>query len=197
MSAKQRKRDAAGKVRALASEVGVEYNGRNPDMSISAFEELHLKVVGAASTPDQRERARAAKALFDGEEEEEEGTRRQVLPPSTALPSLPALVARSEENVADEGQEDDKHAFRLRSSACLFTWNNLAFARHAQEDLWQQFLMFLRALNFVFRWTATLEQSLKSLEQGRLHLHAFVEFEKAPDWTSLDVMKFMGGSPNA
>lgn len=36
------------------------------------------------------------------------------------------------------------------------------------------FLAWLRGLAFLFRWTATLERSLRSVDTDRLHLHAYV-----------------------
>ena len=63
-------------------------------------------------------------------------------------------------------------------------------------QLWLTFLVFLRGLSFVSRWTATLERSLKSEDSGRLHLHAFMEFHKAPDWETLDKVQFEGICPN-
>jgi len=59
------------------------------------------------------------------------------------------------------------------------------------------FLAFLRGLDCVIEWTATLERSLKSKDANRVHLHAFVEFKKAPDWTTLETARFQGGLPNA
>ncbi|CAL1165151.1 unnamed protein product [Cladocopium goreaui] len=42
------------------------------------------------------------------------------------------------------------------------------------------------------RWSATMEQSLKSEEPGRVHLHVFMEFGQAVAWTSLRCVVFMG-----
>ena len=39
-------------------------------------------------------------------------------------------------------------------------------------------------------------RSLRSADAGRMHLHAFVEFKKAVDWTSLKLMKFLGITPD-
>ena len=88
-------------------------------------------------------------------------------------------------------------AFRLRSGSCLFTWNSKRFVMDALEKLWDAFLSWLCALTFVCRWTATAERSLKSKDRGRLHLHAFLEFRKSVDWTTLEQVRFMGSLPNA
>ena len=97
-------------------------------------------------------------------------------------------------SVEPEAAEDK---FRLRSTSCLFTWNNGQFRTMCRDQLWESFVSFLKSLTFVCQWTATMEVSLKAAEQGRIHLHAFVEFFRAVDWTSLDLVKFMGGLPNA
>ena len=58
-------------------------------------------------------------------------------------------------------------------------------------------MVFLTSLNFVSCWTATLEMSLRSADKGRVHLHAFMEFAKEVDWTSLVLVTFQGSRPNA
>ena len=98
---------------------------------------------------------------------------------------------------AADGAEDEQAGFRLRSSSCLFTWNNRSFASCDFPSLWSAFLLWLQGLNFVIEWTATMERSLKSKDANRVHLHAFVEFKKAPDWTTLEEVRFHGGLPNA
>ena len=87
--------------------------------------------------------------------------------------------------------------FRLRGTSCLFTWNNSDFAGMEQATLWQAFVQFIKSLAFVSQWTATMEQSLRSHDQGRVHLHAFLEFRHAIDWTGLDLVRFMNARPNA
>ena len=42
-----------------------------------------------------------------------------------------------------------------------------------------------------------MEQSLKSEEPSRVHLHVFMEFGQAVDWTSLRCVVFMGVRPDA
>ena len=46
------------------------------------------------------------------------------------------------------------------------------------------------------RWTATLEESLHATESGRLHLHCFLEFSRAPDWATLQPLTWRGVLPN-
>jgi len=65
------------------------------------------------------------------------------------------------------------------------------------EDWWEPFVTWLQTLEFVVRWTATLETSLRSGLEGRLHLHVFMEFNKAVDWTGLRAVTFNGIRPNA
>ena len=65
------------------------------------------------------------------------------------------------------------------------------------HSLWSLFLAFLKGLDGVIEWAATVERSLKSKDANRVHLHAFVEFKKAPDWTTLETVRFQGGLPNA
>ena len=192
-TARQRKRDATGQLRELASELGVSYSARKPDLSKQDFEQLHATVMTALRTPDQRDRAAHAAALFDGDG----GHAEHSLPAVPPLPAIAHSAGQPSQQANEEPVPEDGQAFRLRSSACLFTWNNSAYARMVREELWQLFLAFLRSLDFLAQWTATMEMSLKSADQGRLHLHAFVEFRKSPDWTSLDMMKFRNGYPNA
>ena len=66
-----------------------------------------------------------------------------------------------------------------------------------KEQLWFAFVTFLKGLQFVVQWSATLEESLKSSEIGRVHLHAFVEFRKSVDWSTLESMRFDFSLPNA
>eukprot|EP00439_Symbiodinium_sp_Y106_P003916 s5009_g1.t1 len=66
---------------------------------------------------------------------------------------------------------------RLRAASCLFTYNSAELS----EDWWEPFVAWLQTLEFVVRWTATLETSLRSGLEGRLHLHVFMEFNKAVD----------------
>ena len=42
-----------------------------------------------------------------------------------------------------------------------------------------------------------MEQSIKSADKGRLHLHVFVEFTHKVDWTTVAPMRFDNVLPNA
>lgn len=81
----------------------------------------------------------------------------------------------------------------MRAASCLFTYNSAELS----EDWWEPFVAWLQTLEFVLRWTATLETSLRSGLEGRLHLHVFMEFNKAVDWTGLRAVTFNGVRPNA
>ena len=83
--------------------------------------------------------------------------------------------------------------FRLRSRSCLFTYNSLTLA----EGTWGDFLAWLDTLEFLVQWTATLETSTRSADAGRLHLHVFMEFTRAVDWSTLCAVSFRGICPNA
>jgi hypothetical protein len=196
MDAKSRKRDAVGNLRTLAQELGVDIGGgrRMSDLVEADFLALHQSVAAQTSTPEQQQRVSEAMHLYKG-----------TLP---AVPKLPALrVAVSEAKASGaagpalgaEASADASadHGFRLRSTSCLFTWNNESFTSQGVDGLWQAFLAWLATLSFVCEWTATAELSLKSKTNGRLHLHAFLVFYKAVDWTTLEKVRFHGSLPNA
>ena len=42
-----------------------------------------------------------------------------------------------------------------------------------------------------------MERSVRSSQQGRVHLHVFLEFKKAVDWATLQLVEFNGVRPNA
>ena len=60
------------------------------------------------------------------------------------------------------------------------------------EDDFSEFVSFIETLENVVRWTATLEESLHATESGRLHLHCFLEFSRAPDWATLQPLTWRG-----
>ena len=190
--AKQRKRDAVGNLRDLAAELGVDMGGRRKaDLSESDFLALHSGVLAEARTPEHHRRAAGALNLYRGPDD-------SGLPAVPKLPSLPVAVGGvGSSGAADVASAPEENGFRLRSSSCLFTWNSTEFAKVELEVSWLAFLTWLKACSFVRRWTATAERSLKSADSGRLHLHAFVEFVKAVDWTSLEYVRFRGSLPNA
>lgn len=166
--AKQRKRDAVGNLRVLASELGLETNRRQADLTKEAFLVLHTQVAIQTMTPQHRARADAAMQLYLGQ-----AAAPAALPQVPALPILlPPLPGAA--SSSQPAAESDADGFRLRSSACLFTWNGRHFASVGVEQLWSDFLAWLRGLAFLSRWTATLERSLRSVDTDRLHLHAYV-----------------------
>jgi len=198
--AQERKRKASTALRALAADLQVEDRGRNNDMTKVQFASLLEKVDVHCSTPDQRKRAQEAKALYFGA---------STLPLIPPLPSFasgssgPSATAPSSVSLpqltldAETSDATGKKEFRLRGTSCLFTYNSTSFSAVAASVIWNVFLLFLGGLDFVCRWTATLETSLRSAHQGRVHLHAFMEFTKEVDWTSLVRVMFQGSRPNA
>ena len=185
--AQQRKRKAAAELRELAAELQVASRGRSTDLSATDFNSLLATVVEKCQTPDQRDRAQNARLLYEGRG----GVEAVTLPVVPVLPPLPAAAAAS----SDAGPRDAQ--FRLRGTSCLLSYNSPTFVNADEEDLWQAFLAFVRALDFVMKWTATLEESRKSREDGRVHLHAFMEFKKAVDWSTLGLVRFRGSLPDA
>ena len=183
VDAKQRKRDAVGNLRDLAAELGLQVERRRPDLTKGEFDDLQKKVTSAARTPDHKRRVKEFVDSYMG------STGAPVLPALPSLPPFPDATAERGESAAVE--------FRIRSSSCLFTWNNVRFATMDSEHLWETFVAWLRQLEFVRSWTATIEKSLHSDQQGRLHLHAFTHFTKAVDWTSTEKMRFLDSLPNA
>ena len=205
--AQSRKRKAGADLRALAHEVGVTATGRNYDFNAADFKALLDTVLPSCSTPEQKKRAQDAKELY-----EQRGAGVEVLP---QVPKLPAIVPSGgaasvgaepadldDETAAAAGVDDpfvveSPTQFRLRGTSCLFTYNSPEFCGVDPNALWQEFLTFLQGLSFLLRWTATLEESLRSAAQRRFHLHVFMEFKKAVDWTSLAKVAFRGGRPDA
>ena len=99
-----------------------------------------------------------------------------------------APVVAATQPVPPSAQANGEKEFRLRGTSCLFTYNSPLFLVSAAREVWEAFSAFIAGLPFVSRWTATLEQSLHALDDGRVHLHAFVEFCHAVDWTSVALM---------
>jgi len=198
--AQDRKRKASTSLRALAEELHVANRGRNNDLTKPQFASLLVEVEGHCNTPDQRKRAQEAKALYFAAE---------TLPPILPLPVLgrrkQASSAPSSSSVplpqlgseAESSQATGKKEFRLRGTSCLFTYNSSSWSNVEAASIWNLFMVFLTSLNFVSCWTATLEMSLRSADKGRVHLHAFMEFAKKVDWTSLVLVTFQGSRPNA
>ena len=149
----QRKRSACGQLRTLALELGVEEGNARLDMTIQQFDSLANDLEMRCTTPQQHGKLRQVVAHFHN---------RPAVPP---LPgSVPAAAPREPEDreAAAAGRQ-----FRLRSQGCLFTYNSSDFGEH----MWADFLAWIGTLEFLRRWSATMEQSLKSEEPGRVHLH--------------------------
>ena len=140
---KQRKRNVVGELKALAAELGCERK-RQLDLSKDEFVSFHTALTAASRTPEHRQKFDSAWQSFVSGAE---------LPP---LPSLPSLGPPAEASAATSSVEADG-TFRLRATACLFTWNSESFARMVPDQLWADFLGWLKGLAFIICWTATLE----------------------------------------
>ena len=165
--------------------------GRNADLNVADFGSLYTSVLASCATPEQRTRAEAAKELYDGT-----GTS-VALPPVPKLPPLRGKSAPASGSQAPVPADDTAKEFRLRGTSCLFTYNAPSFCNADSATLWREFLAFLNGLDFVRRWSATLEKSLRSHTANRIHLHCFLEFKEAVDWTTLEMVRFQGSRPDA
>ncbi|CAJ1441512.1 unnamed protein product [Effrenium voratum] len=174
----QRKRAACGELRALASELGVQDDNLRLDMTAEQFRRAAGRLVESCATPDQRRQLERAVNRYQ----------------NIVVPPLPGRAAENARCQGEEaGVEEARRTFRLRATGCLFTYNSADFRR----VVWPEFIAWLRTLNFLLRWTATMEESLRSLVAGRLHMHVFMEFKQAVDWTSLQSVLFQGVTPHA
>ena len=174
----QRKRAACGELRALASELGLQDNSLRLDMTAEQFRRAAGQLEERCATPEQRQQLERAVNRCQNLE----------------VPPLPTRAAQNAGGgAAREAGEDARRNFRLRATGCMFTYNSADF----QRIVWPEFLAWLGTLNFLLRWTATMEQSLRSSVEGRLHLHVFTEFQQAIDWTSLRSVLFRGVTPHA
>ena len=67
-------------------------------------------------------------------------------------------------------------SFRSKLSPTAPLWHHTCtlplFVGANNEALWQAFLSLLAGLGFLQRWTATMEESTKAQEVGRIHLRA-------------------------
>ena len=208
-----RKRQAAAALRDLAAELAIGKRGRNADLNKADFADLCNAVMAACATPEQRGRAEAARQLYDGD-----GTDVAVakLPAVPALPQLPVAIGPGPvgvpvpkegapvlpevpgpRNAAPSAAATGGGSFRLRGGSCLFTYNSPLFRATAAGSLWEAFLEFLTALHCAAKWTATMEQSLHSQVEDRVHLHVCMEFTKPVDWTTLEPVRFRNSRPDA
>ena len=78
--------------------------------------------------------------------------------------------------------------YRLSAASCLFTYNSATLS----GAWWEPLLAWLQILDFSCCGTATLETSLRSSLEGRLHLHVFLELAKPVDWMGLRAVTFNG-----
>ena len=146
-------------------------------MTIQQFDSLANDLEMRCTTPQQRGKLRQVVAYFHN---------RPAVPPLRG--SVPAAAPREPEDreAAAAGRQ-----FRLRPKAVS------SLTIQATLSLWADFPAWIGILEFLRRWSATMEQSLKSEEPGKVHLHVFTEFGQAVDWTSLRCVVFMGVRPDA
>ena len=93
---KQRKRNAVGEMKELASEVGCSPK-RQLDLSRDEFESLHSDIAAACRTPEQRKRLESARQMYFACPEP------AALPAAPPLPQLAAAVAAAAE-VTNDGE---------------------------------------------------------------------------------------------
>lgn len=187
--------------------------GRNADLNKTEFVQLCTDVLAACATPEQRRRAEAARAQYEGEATDVPQAKLPMVHPLAKVPAATAANAvgvpapkqpaphlpllHVPKDVPPTAAPSVGPQFRLRGTSCLFTYNSPSFCSTDTDILWAEFLDFLRALDFVAKWSAGMEQSLHSEDAGRVHLHVFMEFRKAVDWTTLDAVRFKGSRPDA
>ena len=91
--------------------------------------------------------------------------------------------------------------FRLRGKAFMLTYNSLLFgdASAPWEVAFNEFVEFLEALRKGFKfkmWTAKMERSLSSTDEGRVHIHAYLAWSgEGLDTTDLTPLAFKGVRP--
>ena len=197
--AQSRKREACRALSALSSELGTTGARRRTDLNKADFEKDLARVEALCQTPEQRRRASEAREQYFGN-----ASVPPVVPalpgsesvnPPTLAPNLPSTSSGGQGASVPGGRQPKE--FRLRGWSCLFTYSSSKFDQMVPEILWNAFLTWLAALTFVAKWTATMEKSLHSVAQNRVHLHAFLEFSHAVDWTSLGLVTFTDVRPNA
>ena len=104
-TSKQRKRDATGRLRSLAEEVGLTPARSKTDLPLAEFMALRDEVSSTACTPEQRECALQAVALYKGE----------AVTRLPKVPLLPALVGRRQGKLGTKKQRLQKAVV----SACI------------------------------------------------------------------------------
>lgn len=198
-----RKRKACAALQEFAKELGVPKAPGGSDLAVGVFTTLHGAIKLKCSTPEQSSKADELLALFRGE------TAALRLPSVPLLPPLSCAgaavlqsgtsssVAAHQVTAQATPAQDAGKEFRLRGTSCQFTYNAKKFAEMGAEAVWMAFITFVRSLGFVLRWTATLEESLHAAVTGRLHLHVFMEFRQAVDWTTLNLVVFLDVRPHA
>jgi len=84
--------------------------------------------------------------------------------------------------------------FRMNGLALLLTYNLPdSFQSREPSEVFAEFGAWFDvfvAAEEVYRWSRTIERSLKSADSGRVHIHAFIEFQNQVDWTTTDRVVF-------
>jgi hypothetical protein len=146
--------------------------------------------------------------------------------PESCLPTTPQVAPlpepeegqADEPEMAEEGRQDlpetpgdkipnhgpvrvDKELkYRLRARAFMLTFNSLMFA--AAPDTWEAFADWVQDRKKTYEatyWSATMEESLQSHDQGRVHLHCYFSWHgpetNGIDHTTTDAWMFRGVRP--
>ena len=133
--AKLRKRDAVGNLRDVAEVLGVrQLSSRNkPDSTEPEFVDLHDKVAAKAASLEHRPQVAPRRLHCTGAPTSRCCQMCQNYSRRLQRPLRRRLAPSEAQNATSEG-------FRLRSSSCLFTWNNTICARTDLEVLWVKFV---------------------------------------------------------
>ena len=109
------------------------------------------------------------------------------------------MAAKGAGKTAGADPTPPKQQWRMNGRGFMLTYNKKNWGCEPLP-LFSEFLAFLRALvaSLGFsKWTATCEKSLKSKDDGRIHLHAYVEAAQSVDEALDDRFAFKEVHPRA
>jgi hypothetical protein len=126
-------------------------------------------VEGACASPDQRDKADKIWRMYMGE--------LQAVPKLPAIPGAGPSQSSLDTQVTSNNQAAQSNSFRPRGTSCLFTYNSSQFGVNL-VNTWVRFMLWLESLDFIFRWSATMEEHL-----GRNYIDTlFFEFSIIRDY---------------